>query len=347
MPARWDIAAVIIAFITVFVSASPAAIAILQQSFRRLYCLVLPARGQCLRLLWSDIQEGLLHHCDPRNCSQTNHQSTKPHDTVNCWVDTLGRVFNRTWYFMNSDSNVTKYITKKPNGLPLGKEYIQTDIQTLKAFLLLTADVCHSCETVDAVGLLEIQRRRGLITIHLPLSGPMPVNTQLTKVEINRIIEGYPPFCREKFTTTGGITLLFPTTKTDHIGQGGWILSVGMSVTIGPTPSLHNMQRVTHERPDAYWRGTLVLTAFHMIGRTLAQLKTYEDSQHEHPRSNPSKRAWSQDALTCFQMIMAPGYSIQPWALKEEQIERSDLFKSIMGECLCYSTCIGNLNHSV
>ncbi|KIN08817.1 hypothetical protein OIDMADRAFT_23570 [Oidiodendron maius Zn] len=44
---------------------------------------------------------------------------------------------------------------------------------------------------------------------------------------------------------------------------------------------------------------------------------------------------------------MAPGYSIQPWAVKEEQIERSDLFKLIMGECLCYSTCIGNSNHSV
>lgn len=344
MSARWDVAAVIVALLAMFVSVSPTAMTILEQAFRHLNCLIWPVRGRCLRLLWNDILEGLLHQCDPRNCPHTTDQ---PHNATSCWDDTLGRAFNRTWYFVNADSNIGKYLTKKPDQLPLQEEFMQTDIQTLKAFLLLTMDVCRTCETVDTVALLEIQRFRGLITIHLPVSNPVPINPTLTKFEIDRIIEGYPPFYRENITTTGGVTLPFPTTNTDHVGRGSWVLSVGMTTSSGPTPSLYNMQRVSHEKPDAYWRGTLVLTAFHMIGRTLMQLKVYEDSQGGHLRSNPTKHAWSQDALTCFNMIMAPGYSSQPWALKKEQVEGSDLFKSVMGDCPCYRKCIGESNHSV
>jgi hypothetical protein len=210
---------------------------------------------------------------------------------------------------MNTDSNITKHAVKKPDPLPLLDEYVQTNIQTLKAFLLLTTDVCRTCETVDTVSILEIQRSLGLITVHLQASGPVPINTRLTKYEIGRIIEGYPPFYRENFTTTGGVTLPFPTTNTNHVGLGAWILSVGMTTVSGPTPSLYNMQRVSHEKLDAYWRGTLVLRSFQMIGRALALLKEYEYGQGRHPRSNPSKHAWCQDAVTCFDIIMAPEYS--------------------------------------
>jgi hypothetical protein len=110
---------------------------------------------------------------------------------------------------------------------------------------------------------------------------------------------------------------------------------------------LYNMQRISHEKPDVYWRGTYVLTAFHMIGRTLAQLKAYEKRRGGHFRSNPTSHAWCQDALTCFDMIMTSEYSSQPWALKKEQVEVSDLFKSIMGDCSCYRTCIRDSDHSV
>jgi hypothetical protein len=344
MSARWEIGAFIVALMTLFISVSPPAMAILEKVFRYLNCLIWPARGRCVRLLWNDIREDQLHQCDPHSCSHTTDQ---PHNARNCWDDTLGRAFNRTWYFINADSNIRNYLAKKPNQLPLKDEFIQTDVQTLKAYLLLTTDVCRTCETVDTVTLLEIQRSHGVITIHLPLSGPVPINPRLTKFEIDRIIEGYPPFYRENITTTGGVKVPFPTTNTDHVGRGAWVLSVGMTTSSGPTPSLYNMQRVSHERPNAYWRGTLVLTAFHMIGRTLTQLKAYEDSQGDHPRLNPSKHPWSQDALTCFHIIMNSEYSSQPWPLKKEQVEGSELFKSLMGGCPCYHKCIGDSNHSV
>jgi hypothetical protein len=346
MSPRWDIATFVVALIAMFLAVSPTAVTVLEQALRRLNCLIWPARGRCRRLLWSDIHDGLLHLCDPRSCSHDIDQRNDSHSQTSCWDDTLGRAFNRTWYFINADSNITKYLVKKPDQLPLHEEYIKIDLQTLKAFLLLTIDACRTCETVDAVTLLQIQTFRGQVTAHLQPSGPVPINTHLTKFEIDRIIEGYPPFYRENFTTTGGIALPFPATDTNHIGRGAWILSVGMTTVSGPTPSLYNMQRVSHEKPDAYWRGTLVLRAFHMIDRTLAQLKEYENGQGGHPRTNPTKNAWSRDAQICFNMIMAPGYSLQPWALKKEQIERSNLFEAVVGDCPCYNTCISDSNHS-
>jgi hypothetical protein len=347
MAVRWDIAAVVVALMAMFLSVSPTAMLFLEKASRWLNCLIWPAQGRCRRFLWGDVQEGLLHLCDPRGCSHVNVRSTRLHSATGCWDQTLGQIFNRAWCFMNADSDVAKYTAKKPHQLALNEDYIQTDIQTLKAFLLLTTDVCRGCETEDAVTLLEIQRSRGLVTLHLPTSGPMPTNTQLTKFEIDRIIEGYPPFYREQFETTGGVMLPFPTKHSGHMERGAWVLSVGMTTSSGPTPCLYNMQQISHEKPDIYWRGTYVLTAFQMIGRTLAQLKAYEKRHGGHFRSNPTSHAWCQDALTCFDMIMTSEYSSQPWALKKEQVKVSDLFKSIMGDCSCYRTCIRDSDHSV
>jgi len=346
MAARWDIAAVLVALMAMLVSASPTTISLLETTSRRLAYLIWPARGRCRRFLWGDVHDGLLHLCDPRGCSHDRDGASKLHNARTCWDQTLGQIFNRTWYFINADENAPKNMTKKPDQLPLHDEYIQTDIQTLKAFLLLTTGVCRSCETVDVVTLLHIQLCRGLITIHLPSSGSMPINKQLTKFEVDRILEGYPPFFREHFVTTGGHTLPFPITETNHIQRGAWVLSVGMTISTGQTPEIHNMQRISHKLPDVYWKGTHVLTAFQMINRTLSQLKVHENSRG-HPRSKPSKGAWTEDALRCFHMIMEPEYSSQPWALKKEQIEGSDLFKSVMGDCPCYRTCIDESDHAM
>lgn len=346
MAARWDIAAVIVALMAMLVTVSPSTVSLLEKALRRLEYLIWPARGRCRRFLWSGVQDGLLHLCDPRGCSHTSDRTSRPHDVESCWDQTLGQVFNRAWYFINADSNAGKYVTKKPYELALNEEYIQTDIQTLKAFLLLITHICRTYETVEVATSLAIQRSRGLITVHLPALGPEAFNTQLTKFEIDRMIEGYPPFYRQQFTTTGGHVLPSPITRSDHIQRGAWILSVGMTTTNGPTPGLYNMQRISHEKPDVYWRGTHVLTAFNMIGRTLAQLSEYENRQGRHPRSNSSQHPWSQDALACFHKIMKPEYSSQPWAIKKEQIESSELFKSIMGTCPCYHQCIAESGHS-
>lgn len=345
MVVRWDIAAFVVALLTMFVSASPAALSFIQNIFRSLVCLLWPSRGHCRRFLWDDVQDGLLHLCDPRGtCSHAN-PTDRQHDSKHCWDQTLGDVFNRAWYFMSSDSNANKFVTKKPSQLALHEDYIQTDVQTLKAYLLLTTDVSRTSEMAEQVNLLGIKRCSDLTLVHLPMRGGMPTNTKLTKFEINRMIEGYPPFFREHLTTTGGITLPFPITAADHITRGTWILSVGMTINSDPTPTLHNMQRINHEKLDVYWKGTLVLTAFNMIGRTLNQLFDYDQENYRNLLTNEIDLI--AHALSCFRMIMSPEYSSQPWALKKDQIEGSKLFESVMSGCPCYHMCICPAEHTL
>jgi hypothetical protein len=228
----------------------------------------------------------------------------------------------------------------------LSEDYVQTDIHTLKAYIMLTSEICRKCETPDLATLLEIQTFDGISTVHLKATVPVPINPKLTKLEIDRFIEGYPPFYRSTLETTGGVSLNHPIEGTDDFGKGAWVLAVGMTTTNGPISAVYNMQRVTQEKPEAYWKGTLVMTAFKMIGHTLFQLKTYEEKQGPHPRPSPSKTSWSADAIYCYDKIMDPEFSAQPKALKFQQIEESALFKDVVGECPCTYKCIGQEAHS-
>ena len=96
---------------------------------------------------------------------------------------------------------------RKPFQLSLREEYVQTDVHTLKAYLMLTSEICRKCETPDLATLLEIQTFDGISTVQLKATVPIPINPKLTKFEIDRFIEGYPPFYRSTFETTGGVPL--------------------------------------------------------------------------------------------------------------------------------------------
>jgi hypothetical protein len=212
-----------------------------------------------------------------------------------CWDDTIGQVFNRMWYIINANQTTTR--TKKPYQLNIREDYVQTDVHALKAYLMLSSEICHKCETPDIITLLEIENFGGISTVHLKATVSVPMNPNLTKFEIDRFIEGYPPFYRSTLETIGGVPLNHPIEGTDDLEKGAWVLAVGMTTTNGPISAVYNMQRVTHEKPEAYWKGTLVMRAFKMIGLTLSQLKTYEEKQGQHPRPNPSKTSWTADAI--------------------------------------------------
>jgi hypothetical protein len=250
-----------------------------------------------------------------------------------CWDETIGQVFNRTWDLINTNPTIMR--ARKPFQLTLREEYVQTDVHTLKAYLMLTSEICHKCETPDLATLLDIQTFDGISTVHLKATVPIPINPKLSKFEIDRLIEGYPPFYRSTLETTGGVLLDHPI-----------VLAVGMTTTDGPIPAVYNMQRVAQEKPEAYWKGTLVMTAFKMIGHTLFQLKTYEENRGPHPRPTPRKTSWSADAIYCYDKIMDAEFSAQPKALKIQQIEESALFKNVVGECPCTYKCVGKDAHS-
>ncbi len=338
-----EIAAFVVAFFTMFLSTSPAAQAVLQKSIRILVCVLIPKQGYCHRLLWTDIPDGLLHQCHPL-CQHV--RSCQDHTPKSCWDNSLGQVFTKAWDTMGSNAAVIKHLVKKPYQLLLRERYIQIDLQTLEAFIMLTAGGIHAVDPPNSAKLLELKIIGGVYTVHLKLNEFRPTNTTLTKNEISHFIQGYPPFYRTTVTTTGGLVLNHPITRASQISRGAWILAVGMTISNGPTCLVYNMRRVTHEKPDAYWRGTAVTAAFQMFGRTLQKLKGYEEARGPHPRAGPGRDLWSTAAISCYNRMMTSEYSAYPWTWKKPLTERSPLFESVVGQCPCIQGCIGNAAHS-
>lgn len=323
MAGGWEVAAVlapvILSFFAVLVTASPTAIAATHRWLRKFSSYIWPAQNQCRRVLWSDISEG--------------------------------QVMNQLSSLNSNDPAGINQTSEKPYQLELSKKYIQTDVQTLKAFLILTADSCHSCERIDIETSLRVKQFDSIVTIRLPGPTAKTEPTAASKFELDRMIEGYPPFYRSTFTTTDGIDLNHPIQNTNDMRRGAWVFAVGMSFSHDPVPSLHNMQQVTEEKVDASWKGTEVFRACKMVGDTLSRLKDLEGRKpwrHRHPgllTDCPLK--WTDHALDCYHMIMSGEYSLEDWDVKTRRIEESHLFEPLIGECPCNSTCLGNKPHAM
>jgi hypothetical protein len=222
------------------------------------------------------------------------------------------------------------------------------DVQILKAFLILTTDICRRYEIANLRKFMDMDKLGDCITVHLKSKNTALMNTVLTKFEMDRILKGYPPFYRRVFTTTGGITLEHPITNTDLIGRGAWVLAVGMTLSNGPIPSLHNMHRVTYRKNEAYSQGTLVMSAFRMIRHTLIQLQGYETTKHMKAGlvGSRDETIFAKQAIACVDLMLTSDYAQQQWVLKTQQIENSVLFESLVGECPCTYKCLGNDPHS-
>ena len=360
MASGWEITAVVgpmvLAFVAMIVaglvSASPAATAFYQRWTRRILSFVFPSRGRCHRFLWNDIPAGYIHRCHSA-CQHVNPQAVQVHNPTNCWDDSIGKVFNQMWSSVTKDMSTGINTVTKPYQLPLFQDFIQTDAQTLRAFLLLTVNICRTWEAADLKSILEIQTYSDIITVHLKAPSLAPTNTDLTRFEVQRMIDGYPPFYRSTFFIPGprNVQLKNPISSTHHvnISRGAWVLAVGLSISNGPIPSFYNMQQLREKNSDNYWKGTLVMTAFDMIGHTLKRLRGFEKSchtGHRHHNDVTWKGLWGDHALTCFNLMMNPDWSSKPWILKTQEIESQALFAPLIGECPCSRTCLGNKPHS-
>ena len=66
----------------------------------------------------------------------------------------------------------------------------------------------------------------------------------LTKLELERLTKGYPPWYREQCTTKNKVQVPFPIFSERDIFRAGWILAVGMVETIGTS--------APHSPPSCY-----------------------------------------------------------------------------------------------
>ena len=327
------------------VATLPATQTWLQRAFQCLVCFLHPDLGFSRRLVWDDVPADLLHQCHV-DCHHVGRRATQGHDQMKCLDSSIGESLNRAWNLMKANPMDTKFRTRTPYRLLFTGRYVQTDVQALKALMMLTAKVCNDCDDKsDIVTQLSIRNIGGLSTVHLASPEPS-TSTTLTKEEVDRIVEGYPPYYRTTILTTRGVVLDFPMPNSTYAGRGAWILAVGMTTKFGPVCSVYNMQRVTHEKSEAFWKGTLVMNAFKMIGRTLSLFNDFEKGRSPHPRLGPNLGSWSAASLVCFDMIMSAEYSYWPWSLKTQWIEQSPLFESVVGDCPCMRSCIGDAEHS-
>jgi hypothetical protein len=316
MATSWEVAAVlgpvVLGFVTLLLTYSPGDVALLQQWFRKLAGYLWPSKGKCGRLLWGDINEGQL-------------------------------VFNQLVCLLQDGAS--SLTGKKPYQLPLSKDYIQTDLQTLKAFIMLTADACRSCERLSPDLLLDVRTVGPIATVKTRPPARDLIIPSLSKFEVDKLIEGYPPFYRAKYRSTGGVTFDHPITDTDQMRHGAWILAVGMTLDIGAIPSLHNLQRISDEKFDSFWQSTVVMSAFRFLKRTLGQLQTFEETRrdmlHRHGKhQDDCKELWTQHAFTCYHMILDPTYSSQPQTIQTENIETTKLFEPLIGDHACSFRCL-------
>lgn len=223
----------------------------------------------------------------------------------------------------------------------------------------MTAEDCRSCEKPDMKKLLEIRNFGSITTLHLGGTSLAIPNIVLTKSEVEKFVEGYPPFYRDFYTTSGGIIISSPSYTSECMRKGSLVLAVGISMNVGHINPLHNIQQVTHETHEAYWKATCVMTAFRMIGRTLEQLQTYEEESYKKhsgkssqvpgllsPLASMENNTWTSQARACYNMILSEEYSLKSSIERQRDIESSALFTPIVGNCPCFQKCIGNSDHS-
>jgi hypothetical protein len=216
-------------------------------------------------------------------------------------------VFNQLFLSGNKGSSDSHNTITKPHQLPWFQDFIQTNAQTLKAYLLLTVDDCRSCQTIDLKSLLEIKTFGDVATVHLKAAPLAPANADLTKFEVERIIDGYPPFYRSIILTPGpkSYQITHPTKESHHLSRGSWVLAVGLSINIGRIPSLYNMQQLRWKNDEIYWKGTLVMSAFDMIGRSLSRLRDFEELRLNWTPASPPFKMGRSVVRSCIELLQS------------------------------------------
>jgi hypothetical protein len=125
---------------------------------------------------------------------------------------------------------------EKPDALDFfGGSYLCIDIRLLVALMLCSVGPSKSitwregANSYDNDLALDIRTvKEGLLVAHF--EGRFQQERLLyTKKEITALMDGYPPWYREKVVCAHGPTILFPIQSAADITRGGWVIAVGLS----------------------------------------------------------------------------------------------------------------------
>ncbi|KAH0536062.1 hypothetical protein FGG08_007028 [Glutinoglossum americanum] len=255
----WAKAAVIVALCTIPLVLSPVAAQNAALFFRWLYFLIFKDKAHCDALCWDDLALEPLHSCQGNCCipdtgpiPPPDVTSSRRHNpTTRCYESTFTRAFNTAW------RGGGRRKVPRPQYLSIVANYLRTDVDTLLAFIVLTAprstgvwhtlplssnhvwDNAFAFQYGTFSGVFHrVQEKHGAETHfigHLcgPLNPQSPLvnpNLQgLTKADVRHIAMGYPPFYRQHITTHSGVTIAHPIRTERDMYRGGWVIAIGLS----------------------------------------------------------------------------------------------------------------------
>ena len=124
---------------------------------------------------------------------------------------------------------------RKPKDLDLGTRYIRTDPIVLKAICFLFYPLAE--RTYHESGARIVMEDVGSTTIGYITPGPLlgyareAYRIEFVKKELERILDGYPPWYSEYLILANGDSIPHPIKSVDDVARGGWIVAVALSST--------------------------------------------------------------------------------------------------------------------
>ncbi|KIM38520.1 hypothetical protein M413DRAFT_447749 [Hebeloma cylindrosporum] len=220
-----------------------------QISYRWIRILIWHEEGECEYLEWkgfvgaTETQQRArpIHTCnttpDSIGCSHSQHIPGEK-----CWRGTIDRFFN---------GSIQRRKIKKPSKLPVNQSFLCIDTQFIKAFVLLAVNHVNTPLEIEA----SRHKESGEILAHISLF-PNQLHhffqRNLTILEIDRLLRGYPPFYREVLSCNG-MRVPSPIRTDRDVSRGGWVIGAGLSFT-NPIPVyVDTFHKGSTVRGEVFW----------------------------------------------------------------------------------------------
>jgi hypothetical protein len=216
------LATLIVAVGAIALTVSPVSLNFIASIYAAVLSTIWPPLARCERLEWLDILDGPLHSCSlpPQHCTHLG-----PPDVEQTWEKTIASFFT-----IRRGNTV-----RKPKQLSPTTTYIRTDTTTLKVLLSLL----NVGEEAVRVIFQEVE---GLLTAYIQLRRPLPTNFRrpyrldVTKREMELILQGYPPWYQNPLSLPDNRYIPHPILDPSDLSRGGWIVAVGLSPTVPVAP---------------------------------------------------------------------------------------------------------------
>jgi hypothetical protein len=220
-----------------------------QISYRWIRILIWHDEGQCEYLEWkgfvggTDTQQRVrpIHICITTpagiGCSHSQHN---PGDK--CWRGTIDSFFN---------GSVQRRTINKPSKLPVNQSFLCVDTQFIKAFVLLAMNHVNTPLEIEASRHNDSGEVLVHISLHLNQLNHF-FQRNLSILEIDRLLRGYPPFYREVLNCNG-MRVPSPIRTDRDVSRGGWVIGAGLSST-NPIPVyVDTFHKGSTVRGEIFW----------------------------------------------------------------------------------------------